>query len=571
MAEFERHLLEEEVEKQKQRTDAVFECKAAAKAFSDHLQQAEVMQRITPILFDSGRVFWVWSAKRMCYTQIDETDVLNAVKSGTGDRLVFTSKAKSEILETIRLTGREAWDRVKPVPESWIQFSDCVYDLRNNDMIKASPKYFFINPIPHNVGKSDECPTIDRLLCEWVGEEYKQFTYEIMAYCLYNGYPIHRVFVFFGGGRNGKGQFQNLIKNLVGRSNMTATTLEKLADSRFEAYRLRGKKLALIGETNFNIMEKTSQIKALSGGDEISTEIKGGSHIDFENTAKIVIATNSVPETTDKTRGNFSRWIILNFPNEFDNGVPVVDTIPEEEYESLCKKCLLYLKPLLERGAFDKEGSVEDRAKKYEETSNPVTKFISEMCVEGWNEKEVAFHFEEEYVKWCEIKRFRAPKKRALRKMLKEHLEFQDDYWYVDGERKQWQSVLHIRLRTSKFSTGDGDDAEDAEVSLLSTRNEGSESWTSSASSTSQPSKPTNLTSDSTPPNVWADPNAEQKLQHAVGKAMAQTHRPDVDTVMINEAHPEHPGVSMIVAQLNDRGEALGIIKNSKGLYRATI
>ena len=489
MAAFETHLLEEELENQKQRTDAVFECKAAAKAFSDHLQQAEVMQRITPILFDSGRVFWIWSTRRMCYTQIDETDVLNAVKSGTGDRLVFTSKAKSEILETIRLTGREAWDRVEPVPESWIQFSDCVYDLKNNEMRDADFKHFFINPIPHKVGKSDECPIIDKLLEEWVGDEYKQFAYEIMAYCMYNGYPIHRVFIFFGGGRNGKGQFQNLIKNLVGRANMTATTLEKLADSRFEAYRLRGKKLALIGETNFNIMEKTSQIKALSGGDEISTEIKGGSHIDFENTAKIVIATNSVPETTDKTRGNFSRWIILNFPNEFDKGVPVIDSIPEEEYENLCKKCLTYLKPLLDKGAFDKEGSVEDRAKKYEETSNPVTKFISEMCVEGWNEKEVAFHFEEEYTKWCEAKRFRVPRKRALRKLLKEHLEFQDDYWYVDGERKQWQSVLGVRLRNSFYSIGDGDTAKDGDFPTLSTHKWEEENTSSLASTTSQQSE----------------------------------------------------------------------------------
>lgn len=555
MAEYERHILEEEVAKQRERTDAVFECKAAAKAFSDHLQQAEVMQRITPILFDSGRVFWVWSAKRMCYTQIDETDVLNAVKSGTGDRLVFTSKAKSEILETIRLTGREAWDRVKPVPESWIQFLDCVYDLRNNDMIKASPKHFFINPIPHNVGKSGVCPTIDRLLEEWVGEEYKAFAYEIMAYCLYNGYPIHRVFVFFGGGRNGKGQFQNLIKNLVGRSNMTATTLEKLADSRFEAYRLRGKKLALIGETNFNIMEKTSQIKALSGGDEISTEIKGGSHIDFENTAKIVIATNSVPETTDKTRGNFSRWIILNFPNEFDNGVPVVDSIPEEEYENLCKKCLICLKPLLERGKFDKEGTVEDRAKKYEETSNPVTRFISEMCVEGWNEKDVAFHFEEEYTKWCEVKRFRVPRKKALRKMLKEHLEFQDDYWQVDGVRKQWQSVMGVRLRNSLYSMGDVEDGEDGEFPSLSTRNGGSKDSPSSPSSTSQPSKPIDLTSDS-----------ESKLKRAFEKLVKTSPNLDGWSVEeITEAFPQITTQSYINDLLEGYGESLGFKRAPRG------
>ncbi len=297
------------------RTRTTVACEAAVHAFSDHLQQAEVMQRITPVLYDTGKSYWIWSSKESCYVQADETDILNAVKTATGDRLVVTDKVKREIIQALQLTGRDRWSTIKEVPETWIQFKDCVYDVSNDNVTEATQDYFFTTPIPHNLGNTDDVPVVDKLFSEWAGEEHKQILYEIIGYSMYNGYPIHRVFAFFGSGRNGKGQYMNLLKNLSGNYNTCSTSLERLAMSRFAATKLHRKNVAFISETNFTTLKNTAQLKALSGGDTIPGEYKHGKEFDFVNTAKIIVATNSLPETVDKTRGFYARWIIIRFEN----------------------------------------------------------------------------------------------------------------------------------------------------------------------------------------------------------------------------------------------------------------
>lgn len=426
---------------------------SAVAVFKDHLQQAEVMQRLTPIIFDDAKTYWIWSKADMCYVHADTTDILNGLMTNTGDRTVINTKVKNEVMEAIRMTGRARFKKTEPVPEHWIQFKDCVFDLNTGETFPATEKYFYINPIPHNLGKGSETPVVDRLLREWVGDKYSKMMYEILGYAFYNGYPIHRIFALFGSGRNGKGQFIHMLKKLVGTHNICSTSIERLGESRFESNRLRGKHVAFIGETNFATLTRTGELKGLSGGDPYPIEYKGGAGMDMINTAKIVIATNSLPVTADKTRGFYARWLIVDFPNEFVGGKPVIDEISDGEYENLCRKCVTHLQELLKRGKFDQEGDIDARAAKYEATSDPMTTFIRDMCVEGWDEAEPTFNFVNEYKAWCVTKKFRIGSDKAIRNSVNEHYQFESKHeWIVGGVRKQWQAIIGIRLRNSEFS-----------------------------------------------------------------------------------------------------------------------
>jgi P4 family phage/plasmid primase-like protien len=184
-----------------------------------------------------------------------------------------------------------------------------------------------------------------------------------------------------GVGRNGKGQFMTLIRRFIGLENCTSTDLDRLSNSQFEASKLYKKKAAFVGETDHSTLKKTSILKALSGGDLVSCEFKRADAFDFKNTAKIIIASNSLPPTTDRTEGFYRRWMIVEFNGRFKEGKDIIDTIPEWEYENLCRKCIRLLKDLLQRGTFDGEGSIEERMKAYEKKSNPVTTFIDDCCI----------------------------------------------------------------------------------------------------------------------------------------------------------------------------------------------
>jgi len=443
-------LLSPEVLKGSGKPDAEHIIGSAALAFSDHLAQAEYMQGITPMIFDSNRCYWAWAKDESRYVMIDETDILVAIKNATSDRLVITDKVKREIIESIRITGRER--KVEEVNSNWIQFQDCVYDLRNDETFPASPDSFFTNPIPHKLGITEDTPLIDRLLHEWVGDEYVQTMYEILGYCMYNGYPIHRVFALFGSGRNGKGQFMSLVINLIGAHNASSTSLERITSSRFEAAKLHTKRAAFISETNFGILSKTAQLKELSGGDPIPGEYKNKMPFDFINVAKIILSSNSLPETTDKTRGFYARWLIICFNQEFDRGDPIVDTIPEWEYENLCRKCIRYLKDLLKNGSFDKDGSIDDRANTYEQTSSPMSTFIRDCCVVQGDCCEPIWVFNDAFDAWCDTKHYRKMTVKEVHKWLHDTYDTSRSNFYQDGERKQWKAVFGLKLRIGGYT-----------------------------------------------------------------------------------------------------------------------
>ena len=419
---------------------------SAVDVFTDYLAMAERMQESHPILYDRTRSFWIWSHETRCYHIADETDVLNAIKSATGIRKGVVTPAKSMILQAIKLTGREL--EVADPPVNWIQFKNCVVDINTGEVFDATPEHFFTNPVPHDYGESEYTPTIDRLFTEWVGKPFADTLYEICAYCIYRRYPIHRIFVLLGSGRNGKGQFMSLVRRFCGADGACSTSLERIAGSRFEAAKLYLKCVAFIGETNFATIKNTAQLKALSGEDPIPGEFKNKSPFDFINHAKIIIATNSLPETMDKTKGYFSRWIIIDFPNEFDNGVPIIDAIPECEYENLCRKCVRILRDLLERGKFSHEGEMVVRERRYEEKSNPIKLFIDRECDVGENLYEPVWRFFERYDTFQHERKIRLLTKTAVSQWLKrqgyEIKQYRQD---VDGESNNWKTIFGLKLK----------------------------------------------------------------------------------------------------------------------------
>jgi phage/plasmid-associated DNA primase len=135
-----------------------------------------------------------------------------------------------------------------------------------------------------------------------------------------------------------------------------------------------------MGETNYSTIKRAEMLKRLTGEDQIPFEFKGKNPFTDINYAKIIIATNSLPVTSDKTIGFYRRWLIIKFPNQFSEGRDILEDIPEEEYSNLARKCVSILKELLERRTFTNEGDIEEKKRRYEELSNPVTLFIQQHC-----------------------------------------------------------------------------------------------------------------------------------------------------------------------------------------------
>lgn len=398
---------------------------------------------ICPFTYDDSKIWWAWNKEEYRWEMVDECHMMNLFDKyyilATED-----GKIRAQIIEALKKIGR--MNKPIEVKPTWIQFNDTIVDIISGEKFKASNKYFITNPIPHELHKEnfEGTPNMDRIFEEWVGKNHVKTLYEILAYCLLPDYPIHRIFCFIGGGLNGKSKFLELLRKFIGEKNVCCTELDILLTSRFEVTRLHKKLVCQMGETNFNEMSKTSILKKLSGGDLIGFEYKRANLFEEKNYAKILISTNNLPTTTDKTMGFYRRWMIVDFPNQFSEKKDILLDIPEDEYKSLALKSISILKDLLSKREFTNEGTIEERQKKYEDRSDPLEKFLKEFVIEEFDGHIWKGEFEKKLNQWNKENRHREMSEVAIgRKMKEKGIEQRllPATWLDRGQARAWIGI----------------------------------------------------------------------------------------------------------------------------------
>ncbi len=422
--------------------------------YSDKNELAEEFIKKFPLYYDNVRIFWSWNKKRYCWERTDDINILNLIKKST-DANTIKQYERTEIINALMQSARE--NEPKEPKKTWLQFKDKIVDIQTGKIRKATSKFFINNPIPYSIGKTSRTPMMNKIFKEWVGEDYVQTLFEFIAYLLLPDYPLHKIFILFGDGLNGKSSFQKLIIKFLGKENICSTELDTLLTSKFETTKLHKKLGCIMGETNFNEIRKTSILKKLSGGDLISYEYKRKDLFDDVNYAKLLIATNNLPETADKSVGFFRRIIIIDFPNKFTEKKDIIAEIPEREFNNLANKSIKILKKLLKRREFHKEGTYEEKTLRYEEKSAPLQKFLEEFTEEDFSGHIFKWEFREKLDSWLKRKGYIKISDTELGLKMKrlgiETSRIMASPEYFTGEKqgtlnpKQWRAWIGIKWK----------------------------------------------------------------------------------------------------------------------------
>lgn len=352
---------------------------------TNYRENAAKFWNIQKFFYDENRTFFLWNKENYKWVSVDEIDMMNAVdKSIKMSGETINSQIKGNYLEAFKRIGREK----TPIPpeNSWVQFKDTIIDVLTGETKPATSDYFITNPIPWNIGESEDTPMIDKFLHEWVvkeglqDESYVRTMYEILAYCMLYKQFLQRMIALTGSGSNGKGCFLRLIRKFLGEDNVSTSELRTLSDNNFETAALYKKLVCLMGEVDAYDMSNTKLLKKLTGEDLIRYEFKGKNQFSAESYTTCVIATNSLPVTPDKSIGFYRRWLIVDFPHTFAVGPDIIELIPEIEYSNLAKKSIRIAKELWTNYKFTNEGDIHQRTERYERRSNPIEHFIKEYC-----------------------------------------------------------------------------------------------------------------------------------------------------------------------------------------------
>jgi phage/plasmid-associated DNA primase len=175
-------------------------------------------------------------------------------------------------------------------------------------LVAHDPEHGNTWALPFDYNHAATCPGIEKLLLDRLGDVSAVALFRAYCRALLTGERLKCFLEITGPSNTGKSVLGNLLKALVGGRNTAACTLQRLEDrsQRFETAKLAGKRLAIFSECQ-DYSGQLQTLKALTGGDPIPAEIKGGRHFDFTYSGGVLLVGNGPIRASDPTGAVINR------------------------------------------------------------------------------------------------------------------------------------------------------------------------------------------------------------------------------------------------------------------------
>jgi putative DNA primase/helicase len=306
------------------------------------------------------------------------------------------------------------------------------------------------------------------LVDEWAEEDRADMLQEYVGYCLHaGGLPIHRALLLVGSGRNGKGTFLHVVRQLLGEDNTSSIELQTLANEK-DALAEFHQSLANIDDdlSSRSLGKGLGMFKKLVGGDPVRARRLYQEGFQFRPTGKHLYAANEVPEVDvpDDDEAFWSRWIIVEFPKVYppsqrDPGLR--DELTQSDTLSgVLNWAIEGWRRLREQQEFTGEMTEAfQKRQRWQEWGDTIDKFISD-CIEIDDDAENVSTSEvhDRYVAWCEQQGEQAEHQRTLTQQLKNQQAGYSRGLRIDGSKARgFQNVTFTDICPPPKTATDGD------------------------------------------------------------------------------------------------------------------
>jgi len=416
---------------------------------------SETILKKYSLKYDNKHRLFIWNKS----TGLWDEDAVSILNSILRRKLLGKRDYKRYCVEEIiaHLKGLCRVSELPPEPPPYLlPFKNLIYNLDTDTTEEYSPDYFFINKFQVNYIKGVGYKGTNQIKGDVVMEILKQIIpedhlidlLELAAYCMWRGYPYPKMFILYGDGRNGKSAYYDLLIRIFGLENISTVTSLDLQRHRFSSGRLYGKLLNVTSEMEYEDLKKTSLIKKLTGGDPLDCERKFKETFLFNNYAKQIFITNSVPETSDKTLAFYSRPFLTEFPRKFEEGINaepnIIKKLAEDEIEGFAYKLIPILNDLRAREpsefVFTNHKDIEKTKEEYEKLSTPLAHYIKDNTVEDATGLVYQSDLLQRYMQFVTDKGGRG----YSGKMLSEKMR---DLGYISNNRNPRQRVAYEGIR----------------------------------------------------------------------------------------------------------------------------
>lgn len=307
----------------------------------------------------------------------------------------------------------------------YLPLANGILDLQTNELMEYCSEYRFLKTLAVEYKPDAKCPTFEAFLeSVCVDAELKpdpkmrKAIIQLFAYCLWRGYPLQNVFFLIGGGANGKGVLMGTLQAFLGNDNVANRSILSLSDNRFAGADLYRKHANISNELTVEEVNNVDLLKSLvSGTDYISAERKFQQPFNFMNYAKVIIATNAPPKTSDATDGFYRRLNLIRFTKQFF-GTDDKKDLPEkmrqpEELSGILNLALVELREWMNNGKFNPNSTfanhmpVDEMRELYERLADSIAAFrYDALEITGEEENWIAKdHLFKAYRDYCRLKK----------------------------------------------------------------------------------------------------------------------------------------------------------------------
>lgn len=242
-----------------------------------------------------------------------------------------TNKQCNEFYLTLQ---KDAWglDKEKIIPEKMINLSNGIYDYKQKTLLPHDPKYLFKYKLNYNFDKNikliyDNEFHFENIFFKILNNDIlllKQLQ-QIMAYILIGGTPwLHKCFVLFGGGRNGKSTILDTLKALIGDSFYSTLSMGDLSHD-FKPSMLDGKIANFCDESPSGKLIDSESFKNLTAGGEFIVNMKNKAPYTARCHARFVFSCNKLPKYDEQSLAINERMIFIPFDQTFTDESAVKD------------------------------------------------------------------------------------------------------------------------------------------------------------------------------------------------------------------------------------------------------
>ena len=323
-----------------------------------------------------------------CYSYTDGVyiEASSHVRNTIKDMISIDSLiSQARIMETYRLViddtriQRESTELNRG--KNYINFTNGVWDIENQELLPHDPKYLQTIQIPHEVGKYvpfKDTRLFDFFMKTKLSKEDIKMILRYMAYCMTLDYGLKTFMILCGQSNTGKSVLIRFIENLVGKQNVSSLSMHEL-NQRFYPAQLYSRLLNSCADNSSLPLSSIENLKKITGGDQIMHEKKGKEPFFFVPFAKLLFSFNQLPlQLEEKSNAFYKRMRILFMNTELFLNNEYVEDLCSDEGVSEVIPYLLKLLPA-------KEIPRTSQSDKYVEAlrcdSDSIHAFIENRCL----------------------------------------------------------------------------------------------------------------------------------------------------------------------------------------------